>query len=414
MRVLLITNYFPPHYIGGAEVVVYNTCHGLLQRGVNTSILMINARMPERSDQQRDVQGVPVHEVTYQPYLFNNPFLQTFDPRVYRGVVAEIRHVQPDLVHVHNVSGATLAPFVACRRLNMPLVLTLHDQWLLCPNNMLYKGDGSLCDPAEYPRGCNQCFRRQGFWANIPWRRQIFARLVQNVRLFISPSQKLVDLHVTAGYNPVRFRVVPNGIKPTLFQTPSDSLVRKYARESGLFRTLLLAGALVESKGIKTIIEALPLLSRYVDRFRLLVVGVGDERFLAVLRRFDPSIVKLLGRVPFQEMRALYAATDLTVIPSVWYENSPMVIYESMLAGTPVLGSAIGGIPELIRQGETGYLFSPGDAVALTERVIQHFARSAPDRRAMRKCCVEFARTRMTLDCYLDHLQQVYDEALED
>ncbi|HEY68210.1 MAG TPA: glycosyltransferase family 4 protein [Thermoflexia bacterium] len=413
MRVLLITNYFPPHYQGGAEVMVYNTCHGLLQRGVDASILMINARIPGGQDRYRDVQGVPVHEVTYRSHLPGNPFLQTFDPRIYRDVMAEIRRVQPDLVHVHNVSGATLAPFVACRRMNVPVLLTLHDHWLLCPNNMLYKGDGALCDPAEHPRGCSHCFRRQDFWANIPWRRQIFARLVQNVRFFISPSQKLVDLHVAAGYNPARFRVVPNGIKPALFQTPSDSLVREYVRESGLFRTLLLAGAMVESKGIKTVIEALPLLARYVDRFRLLVAGRGEDRFLAALRRFDPSVVKLLGQVPFQEMRALYAATDLTVIPSVWYENSPMVIYESMLAGTPVLGSAIGGIPELIQHGETGYLFSPGDAVALTERVIQHFARSAPERRAMRRRCVEFAHTHMTLDRYLDRLQQVYDEALE-
>ena len=394
--------------------MVYNTCHGLLQRGVDASILMINARMLERRDQQRKVQGVPVHEVTYRPPWLNNPFLQAFDPRIYRDVVAEVRRVQPDLVHVHNVSGTTMAPFAACRRLHVPLVLTLHDHWLLCPNNMLYKGNGLLCDPTGTAADCSQCFRRHDFWANIPRRRQVFAHLVQNVRFFISPSQKLVDLHVAAGYNPARFRVVPNGIKPTLFQAPSDSFVRGYARESGLFRTLLFAGAVVETKGIGTIIEALPLLSRYVDRFRLLVAGAGDERFLAALRRFDPSIVKLLGRVPFQEMRALYATADLTVVPSMWYDNSPMVIYESLLAGTPVLGSAIGGIPELIRHEETGYLFSPGDAVALTERVIQHFARSAPERRAMCQRGVEYARTHMTLDRHLDRLQQVYDEALRD
>ncbi len=412
MRVLLITNYFPPHYEGGAEVVVYNTCHGLLQRGVDASILMVNARLSERSDVQRDVQGVPVHEVIYRPYWPNNPFLQVFDPRVYRSVLAEVRRVQPDLVHIHNVSGATLAPIVACNRLNVPVIQTLHDQWLLCPNNQLYQGKGLLCDPSEYPKGCNRCFRRQDFWGNIPWRRQIFSRLVQGVRLFISPSQKLVDLHVAGGYDSARFRVVPNGIKPTLYQTPSDPHVRKYARESGLFHTLLFAGAIVESKGIQTIIEAVPLLSRHVENFRLLVAGAGDAHFLAALKSLDPSTVKLLGRVPFQEMRAMYAATDLTVISSIGYENSPMVIYESMLAGTPVLGSAIGGIPELILDGETGYLFPPGDAVALTERAVQHFARSAPERRAMCHRCVEHSSTHMTLSNHFDRLQKVYDEVM--
>jgi glycosyltransferase involved in cell wall biosynthesis len=373
---------------------------------------MINARIPGVRDEHRLVQGVPVHEVTYRPYSVGKPLIQSFDPRVYRGVIAEVRRVQPDLVHIHNVSGATLAPFVACNRLGVPVVLTLHDHWLLCPNNMLYRADGSLCNPAEQPDSCNNCFQRQDFWANIPWRRRLFARFVENVRLFISPSQKLVDLHVAAGYDRTRFRVVRNAIKPRSFQIPSDPLVREVVREYGLFHTLLFAGSVVETKGMPTLIEAVPMLSGRVDRFRLVIAGTGDERFMSVWRKSSPSVVRVLGRVPFQEMRALYAAADLTVIPSLWYENSPMVIYESLLAGTPVLGSEIGGIPELIDPGKTGYLFPPGDPAALTDQAVRHFARPAHERRAMRRHCVDHAQAHMVLDSHLDRLQRVYDEAL--
>jgi glycosyltransferase involved in cell wall biosynthesis len=374
---------------------------------------MVNARMPETQDRHHDVQGVPVHEVTFLPCLLNDPFLQTFDPRVYRATLAEIGRVQPDLVHIHNVSGASLAVFSACRRLGVPAVSTLHDLWLLCPNNMLYRGDGTLCDPAQSPDGCHRCFRRLDFWANIPWRRQVFAHLVDNVRLFISPSQKLADLHVAAGYDPSRFRVVPNGIQPTHFKTPSDPIVRETAQESQCFQTLLFAGAVVENKGIPTLIDAVPLLSRYIDRFRLIVAGTGGARFMRKLRGFGPSTVKLLGRVPFWEMRALYAMADLTVVPSTCYENSPMVIYESFLAGTPALGSAIGGIPELIQEGLTGYLFPAGDAVSLAEQAAQHFARSTYERRRMRCRCAKHAQAHMTLDRHFERLLQVYQEALE-
>jgi glycosyltransferase involved in cell wall biosynthesis len=373
---------------------------------------MINARVPVKRNEYHEIQGIPVHEVTYLPRVLKHPILQAFDSRVYRAVVAELKRVRPDLVHVHNVSGATLAPFVACRRLGVPLLLTLHDYWLLCPNNMLYKGDGLLCALTQDHRKCRQCFRRHDFWANLSWRRKIFARLVQNVRLFISPSQRLVDLHVVGGYDPARFRVVPYGISPTIFRSPSDPLVRQYVRERSLFRTLLFAGVIAESKGIQTIIEALPSLSRHIDGFRLLVAGRGDKRLVAALRRSDPASVKLLGRVPFQEMPLLYAAADLTVVPSVWYDNSPMVIYESLQAGTPVLGSDIGGIPELIRPGQTGYIFPPGDVGAFTEGVIQHFGLPAPERRAMRKRCIEYARIHMTMDRHLDGLHQAYSEAL--
>jgi glycosyltransferase involved in cell wall biosynthesis len=413
MRVLLVTNYFPPHYAGGAEVVVYNECHGLRQRGVEASVLMVNGRMAQGQDEHRQVQDVPVHEISHRPYLFNNPAVQAFDPRVYRDVAAEIGRVQPDLVHIHNVSGASLAPFAACRRAGVPAVLTLHDYWLLCPNNMLYRQDGALCDPAATPGACRRCFRRYDFWADIPRRRQVFARLVGSVRLFISPSQRLVDLHTAAGYDPARFRVVPNGIKPALFQPPSNPRVREIVHEAGLFRTLLFAGAVVETKGVQTLIEAAPLLSRYVDRFRLVVAGEGEQRLMAALRRLDRSGVELLGRVPFQEMRSLYAAADLTVVPSTWYENSSMVVYESLLAGTPVLASAIGGTPELIDEEATGYTFPPRDTAALVARAVQHFSRSAPERRQMRRQCIEQAHSQMTLDRHLDRLQNVYVEALE-
>jgi glycosyltransferase involved in cell wall biosynthesis len=414
VRVLLVTNYFPPHYTGGAEVVLYNESHGLRERGVDASVLAINARMKERRDRRLEHEGLPLHEITYRPCGLKSGALQAFDPRIYRDLLVELHRLRPDLVHVHNVSGTTLAPFVACRRLGLPVVLTLHDHWLLCPNNMLYRRDGSLCNASASSRTCNQCFQRYDFWANVPGRRQLFARLVANVRLFISPSQKLVDLHVAAGYRRSRFCVVPNGIKPTLFEPPEDAAVRAIARQAGLRRTMLFAGAIAENKGIMTLVEAVPLLARYVPGFRLVVAGTGDQRLIEALQRLDQTAVQLLGQVPFRQMRALYATADLTVVPSLWYENSPMSIYESLLAGTPVLGSEVGGIPELIEPGRTGYTFRRGDPVSLTEKVIQHFSRSARERRSMRRQCVERSHSYMTLDRHLDRLQQVYGEVLSD
>ena len=413
MRILVVTNYFPPQYLGGAELSALNSCRGLLQRGHEVSVLVVNNRTAEPVDVQYSVQNIPVHKVSYRSFLANHSLVQTFGSRVYRTVVAEIRRMRPDLVHVHNVSGATLAPFVACRRLGVPVVLTLHDHWLLCPNNMLYRGDGSLCDPVQGSGYCKQCYRRYDYWARVPRRRQVLARLVRNVRIFISPSRKLVDLHVAAGYDRQRFRVVPYGVDPALSRSLSSAVLQEYMSQRGRFRTLLFAGAIVETKGVRTLVEALPRLIKYVDRLRLLVAGWGNPRLLGDLERFNPTVVSLLGRVPFEEMRALYAAADLTVVPSVWYDNSPMVIYESLLAGTPVVGSEIGGIPELIQPGRTGYLFPAGDARALTERVIQHFGLSAPERRAMRRQCARWARSDLSMDLHLDRLQAVYDEVLD-
>jgi len=410
MRVLAISNFFPPHNVGGAELSAFNTCLGLQESGVEVSALMVHARLGRAANRQHSVRGVSVHERAFMA-LRLGPYSEVFDPRVYWAVVSEIRRVRPDLVHVHNVSGATLAPFVACDQMGIPVVLTLHDHWLLCPNNTLYRGDGVSCDPSEAPDGCGRCFRRYEFWANIPKRRQVFSRLVGNVRRFITPSQGTAARHVAAGYDRGRFRVIPYGIHPEAFLPLSDPVLRGYVRQSVYTPTLLYAGALVEMKGIRTIAGAVPLLTRYFNT-QFLVAGGGDRSSVSVLRRLDPRVVKLLGRVPFQEMRHLYACADLTIVPSICYDNSPMVIYESLLSGTPVVGADIGGIPELLRDGETGYVFPPDDAGALAEDVILHFSRSALSRRRMRRRAFEYAHSHLTMARHLDALLGVYAEVL--
>ena len=89
-----------------------------------------------------------------------------------------------------------------------------------------------------------------------------------------------------------------------------------------------------------------------------------------------------------------------------------MVIYQSYHAGAPVVGSAIGGIPELIDEGETGYLSPSGDAVALADQVLAHFARPARQQARMRMACLKRVRTSLTLEQHLDAMQQVFCEAL--
>ena len=121
MRVLFLTNTFPPGYTGGAEVANYHICRGLIRRGVRCSILVVNNRMAEPSDEWYELDGIPVHRVDFHTKK-RRPVTDVFDWRVYRAVRAELRRLKPDLIHVQNVSGATLAPYVACRTMKVPVV----------------------------------------------------------------------------------------------------------------------------------------------------------------------------------------------------------------------------------------------------------------------------------------------------
>jgi glycosyltransferase involved in cell wall biosynthesis len=171
------------------------------------------------------------------------------------------------------------------------------------------------------------------------------------------------------------------------------------------------AGGGVTVKGAQVLLDALPLLLPHVPGLRVAVAGGGDARLLNAFRRFEPQ-VWVLGRVPFPEMRAFFGAADLSLVPSVWHENSPVVIFENFQMGTPVVGSDFGGIPEFIEPGATGYLFPRGDSAALAERVIRHFARPARARRRMRQACYRFVQTALTWERHVAGTLAVYDEVV--
>ncbi len=413
MRVLMITNNFTPYgFIGGAEVAAYHTCQGLLQRGVDCGVLALNHRLPEAFDREYALDRIPVHWVSL-PRPRRNAVTDIYDPRLFRAVRRELERAQPDLVHIHNVSGATLAPHLACRTAGVPVVSALHDLWLLCPNNMLYRGNGVLCDPADRRPPCQGCFRRYDFWGAIPGRRALLRALTSHVRLFIVPSHSYAALHDRAGYQGRRFRVIPYGL---LAGTGTQSRIPAAGAgqlEDGLpgQRVLFYAGGGHEHKGALVLLRAIPMLLRHVEGLRVVVAGGGEEHLLARFRACEPG-VQVTGPLAHDQMQAAYALAELIVVPSVWYENSPVVIYEGYGAGVPAIGSCIGGIPELIRERETGYTFSRGCPVALAEKVILHFARPAYERRQMRQRCVEEARTRLSLERHTDATLSAYREAL--
>jgi len=409
MRVLFIANTFPPSYTGGAEVANYHTCRGLIRQGIDCSILVVNNRVSELADEWYELDGIPVHRVVHRTPRF--ALTDVFDWRIYRTVKRECRRLKPDLVHVHNVSGATLAPYLACRSMGVPVVNTLHDLWLLCPNNMLYRQDGSFCDPKKNPGGCSRCFRGYDFWGNIPNRRRIFAALTSNVRFYVSPSQAVIDRHVEAGYPAERFRLVRLGLERPRPVSGSNSRLETLLAKAPEYRTVVFAGGGTETKGAKVLLGALPALFGATKELCVIVAGGGKQRLLAQLRDYAPA-VEVLGTVPFSDMRILFAMADLTIVASTWHENSPVVIFESFQAGTPVVGSHFGGIPEFVRDGDTGYLFPMGDSAALAEKILSHFARPAFERRRMRQRCVREVRTRFTLENHIRGLERVYLEVL--
>ncbi len=120
----------------------------------------------------------------------------------------------------------------------------------------------------------------------------------------------------------------------------------------------------------------------------------------------------MLGQVPRTHIVEVYAGAGLTVMPSTINENSPLSICESLMAGTPVLATRIGGIPELVLEGETGYLYDPQDPAGLAEAVVRHFQQPPRELRAMRTACMAYGKAEFSVTMHVERLLSIYRAAM--
>jgi glycosyltransferase involved in cell wall biosynthesis len=150
-----------------------------------------------------------------------------------------------------------------------------------------------------------------------------------------------------------------------LFHVPHFLSLAPYGPSHAESDYFVYVGRLSEEKGLAHLLEA----KRRVSRMRLVVAGDGS--LMAGLRRAaaSDSGVSFTGFLPRPELAEVWRGAAFTVVPSVCYENFPYAVLESFAFGKPVVASRIGGIPELVRDGENGLLAEPGDSGGLAERI---------------------------------------------
>ncbi len=276
-----------------------------------------------------------------------------------RRVLAAFR---PDVVHLHNVYHQ-LSPSVvaAARDAGVPCVMTLHDYKLACPSYQMLD-HGRPCD-ACVTGGPLQAARRACKDGSRPastllavesWlHRRLGA--YDGVGALLAPSRFLAGVLGRAGVYPDRLRVLRHPVDV-------DRLAVKAAPGGGV----VFAGRLAREKGAATLIEAAALLPAGVT---VDIAGDGPARASLedLARRVAPGRVRFHGRLGKDALHDLIRASAVAAVPSRWYENQPLAVLEAFGCGVPVVGTDLGGLPELIEPGVDGWTVAAGDATALAE-----------------------------------------------
>jgi glycosyltransferase involved in cell wall biosynthesis len=403
MRILHAIHDFLPRHRAGSEIYTHHLCRAEAARGLQTHVLCAEYDLarPHGSLVWRYHDELPVTE------LINNWAFRSFEES-YRSpsIGAQLEHVllaiQPDVLHLHNLLNLSLElPLIAARH-GVPTVATLHEYTLVCPagGQRLSLDDGRACAEIT-PSRCARCFPLSPFAAQITaarsgaaaaplirWLRRRAPRLLaliggaaqthaprlaiaeeeiarrldavrrvyDAVALFVAPSPSLAADMLRFGLPPAKLRVSDYG-----FVAPA----RRPRRSRGARLVVGYVGTLVPHKGAHVLIEAARRLPP--DAFELLIFGDPSTfpPYTSSLREAARGLpVRFMGGFT-DDSAAIYARLDVLVVPSLWPENSPLVIHEAFQAGIPVVGARVGGVVDLVRHGDSGLLYDAGSSAAL-------------------------------------------------
>jgi glycosyltransferase involved in cell wall biosynthesis len=410
VKLLYVLHQFFPEAYSGTEQYVLACAREGRRRGHDVTIasLLPDSSIPDPPVHvyRETYDGFPVVRVRHWIGCLRNEAVRDFhDPHLRPAFARILEEVRPEAVHFFHLRNVGADFLLAAEEMRLRTVVHLMDFWYLCPRFNLLRGDGTLCLGApEGGIGCVSCVRPdlvEGDSPSGPFeksrvlasggdfpspeptppgvaaalaRRPAFLRdALARADAVFAPSRFLRDLFVRNGFPERRFRVVPYGVSRDRFAANPVARPRRPLR-------LMFAGVLSPWKGALVLVEA----ARHVrGEFELhLFSRLDEEMFRPYISRVlqaaegDPRI-RFRGMFERDSARSVYAEADLLVLPSLWHENTPFVALEALASGVPVLGSDVGGIAEIVREGENGALFPRGDVAALSRRLQEFVDRPA-------------------------------------
>lgn len=349
MKVLVANNYY--YLRGGCERVMFNDIEALSAHGVE--IVPFSAADPDNFQTPYSKYFAPGADIraTTLAGRAEAALDAIHCSRTAEAFDRALAETKPDVIHCHNVYGRLSTSILgAAKRRQIPVVLTVHDYKVVCPSYLMLK-KGKPCsaciDGGYYRCAVNRCHKGQLAPSIVYSIEAYWSRLSGNygaVSAFLCPSHFIAGLLKESGIADSRVVYHANCVEPANYKPSYEG------------QYVLSVGRLSHEKGLPTFLEAM-----LGTKIPVRIAGTGPmEASLREMAAKDGGSIVLEGHCGGERLAELYRNAAFVVVPSEWYENAPMSILESFAYGKPVIGTRIGGIPELITEGKNGYLVEPG------------------------------------------------------
>lgn len=323
-----------------------------------------------------------------------------------QGIEAVIDAFDPDVAHLHNIyhhlSPSILGPLA---RRGVPTVMTLHDYKLACPSYH-FLAHGRVCEAClggHFHRALRRRCKDGSLAASAVLALELAIHTTIGayswISLFVCPSRFLAAKMAEAGVFPERMRYGPHFFDPTSVEA---------ADSPG--RGVVYAGRLSAGKGVDVLIEALARLR--IGHLDIAGEGPARDWLVALAAERAPGRVRFHGWLTKADLHALIRSTTVLAVPSRWYENQPMIVLESFGCGVPVVGTELGGLPELIDPGVDGALVPENDPAALAA-ALYPFLNDPTSAFDMGKAARTKVEEQFSPERHLHRLEEIYAEAAE-
>ena len=340
-KILLVNEFYTPYGNGGAERSVQYLAESLVSAGHD---VVVACTAPESSVDV--VNGVKVYYLKFKsihgPFSDRHSYLykkfwdirDIFNFAIGRTMGKILDKEKPDVVHTNNITGFSVALWHEVRKRNLRLVHTLRDYYLLCPRSSMFR-QGKNCQ-----KQCLFCKLISAFKK----------RSTQLIDCVIGVSHHVLERHLQYG----RFEGVPYCVIHNIYERNTPLVNKDFSN----YKRLGFIGRLVPEKGVDLLIQAF-CNPDVRSSSSLIIAGDGPADYIESLKSHAQAADASIEFLGFVAPEQFYSQVDIVVIPSLWHEPLGRVVLEAFAHGIPVIASERGGMPEIIDEGGTGFLFDP-------------------------------------------------------
>ena len=408
MRILVVTNFYPPHHIGGYELRCEDVVHGLRDRGHDLSVLTSKhgLRRPETTagvHRQLHLGGL---STLPDGGLLGAATVEFLDHRTLNGMICRLK---PQLISIWNLAGLADSVLTTIQQLKIPAVYDISDDWLI---KKLHKNVWRRKSKTGIRR-VSKTLLRLLLKLGLPY------SILQSPDDFrphacYFTSKALKQLYLSWGFPLATAPVIYCGIA-------LDKYISRERKDLNSQIKLLFVGQLERQKGTHTALQAFANLvnCRGVKGARITIVGTGRDqdydRLLrdTVVRANLQDRVEFLGKVPRDAMPRIYNSHDILIFPSIVEEAFSLTLLEAMASGLAVVGTATGGSKEILIDEWNSLTFRPGDTDQLTTQ-LERLMASDELRQHLSQNALKTVRPRFDITYMVDQIEEVFKEAISE